>query len=306
MKNSILSKVFNSDGSLRWSFAATKYAQKYFTPDELKLLESSFGDTLLEKYWCLKHDITEKPKCPVCGASLKFRSFRDGGYQACCSSPSALKHKDKRMRPKKHETVNAHTPEGPRARYTRYSYDGIGFDSSWELAFWIYHKDHYSAITRNMTKRASFIYEGKKRWVVPDFILEGRIVEIKGDHLARAFTPELWAAKEKALKSMGATILYHADVKIYLDYVRQKYGPKHLQSFKKKSRTDFKRGIIEVESPGDAFKHRNDNVRFHYACKSCSADVYATYHVLTHFADMLCKKCRLKIERAAGSNQQLS
>lgn len=93
MKEQILSKVLNKDGSLVWAFSKSQYIQKYFTPQELAYLKSCFGRTISEKYYCLKHDITEQPKCPCCGKPLKFNSFKEGYHKFCspsCRSKSTV------------------------------------------------------------------------------------------------------------------------------------------------------------------------------------------------------------------------
>ena len=86
MKEQILSKVLNKDGSLIWAFSKSQYIQKYFTPEELKYLRSCFGKTISEKYYCLKHGLTEQPKCPCCGKPLKFNSFKEGYHTFCSTS----------------------------------------------------------------------------------------------------------------------------------------------------------------------------------------------------------------------------
>lgn len=68
----------------------------------------------------------------------------------------------------------------PHGQSLRYMYDGISFDSSWEVAFWIWNKDHGIKITRPKT---SFEYcvQGKTRHYFPDFEIDGVFYELKGD-----------------------------------------------------------------------------------------------------------------------------
>ena len=77
MKNIILSKILNKDGTLVWKFSRADLVQKYFTKEELDFLQMCFGDTLSEKYYCLAHNITCAPLCK-CGNKLKFNSFKSG------------------------------------------------------------------------------------------------------------------------------------------------------------------------------------------------------------------------------------
>ena len=72
----------------------------------------------------------------------------------------------------------------------------------------------------------------------------------------------------------------------------KKYGKNYLKQFRLKNEKDIKRKIVEYTSKDDVFQYRNDNVKLHYVCKSCSVDVYTTYYLATHFNDFLCKHCR--------------
>lgn len=56
----------------------------------------------------------------------------------------------------------------------------MNFDSSWELAIWIYCKDHNISIEHNP---CTFVYEydGKQHLYLVDFRINGKLVEVKGD-----------------------------------------------------------------------------------------------------------------------------
>jgi predicted nucleic acid-binding Zn ribbon protein len=60
-------------------------------------------------------------------------------------------------------------------------YDGQFFNSTWELAFWIYCKDHGKEIRRS---REKFLYQNPETHThhnfYPDFRVDGKLVEIKG------------------------------------------------------------------------------------------------------------------------------
>ena len=58
-------------------------------------------------------------------------------------------------------------------------YKDINFDSSWELAFILYHLDHNLMIQR-CTERRYYIFEGIEHTYIPDFITDDGIIEIKG------------------------------------------------------------------------------------------------------------------------------
>lgn len=94
-------------------------------------------------------------------------------------------------------------------------YKGFFCDSSWELAYVIYCLEHNKEIKRNTEKR-QYVWEGKIKNYIPDFIVEGSLTEIKG------YKTEQWAAKLAA--NPDVTVLYEAELLPILEYVKSKYG----------------------------------------------------------------------------------
>ena len=64
----------------------------------------------------------------------------------------------------------------------KYYFQGERFDSSWELALWIYAKDHGEEIQRCPCV-FSYVYKNKHHKYFPDFLYKGELVEIKGNQL---------------------------------------------------------------------------------------------------------------------------
>lgn len=99
-------------------------------------------------------------------------------------------------------------------------YNGIWFDSSWELAYYLWMKEiHKTHVTRNT--KIFFDYtddNGVLRRTKPDFILpSGELIEIKG-------YPNIHTnAKIRAL-SDRVSFIFGKDLKECLSYVREKYG----------------------------------------------------------------------------------
>ena len=61
-------------------------------------------------------------------------------------------------------------------------YDGVRFDSAAELAFWIWHRETGSNIKRcDGADRIEFKTGGSVVGYYPDFKLDGKYIEIKGD-----------------------------------------------------------------------------------------------------------------------------
>lgn len=95
-------------------------------------------------------------------------------------------------------------------------YKSFFCDSSWELAYVIYCLEHSINIRRN-TKKRQYVWQGKVKNYIPDFIVEGTITEIKG------YKTEEWLAKLDA--NPDVKVLYEKDLKPILEYVKSKYGP---------------------------------------------------------------------------------
>lgn len=104
-------------------------------------------------------------------------------------------------------------------------YKGYYCDSSWELAFVIYNIEHGIKFERNKNK-FEYEYEGKKFKYLPDFIMDGKYIEIKG------YSNEQWIAKLKQFpKNETLIVLYEKDMKKYIDYVKNKYGNNYIELY---------------------------------------------------------------------------
>ncbi len=97
-------------------------------------------------------------------------------------------------------------------------YKGFWCDSSWELAFIVSHLDNGIKIKRN-TKKFSYEFEGKKYNYIPDFIVRGVYIEIKGYKTKRFAAKQAWFPKDLRYR-----VFYKDDMRIYLDHVVKKYG----------------------------------------------------------------------------------
>lgn len=101
-------------------------------------------------------------------------------------------------------------------------YKGFFCDSSWELAYVIYCLENSISIIRNTEKR-NYIWEGKEYNYIPDFIVEGRIIEIKGWN-----TPQ-WEAKMQY--NPDIIVLYKEEMTPILEYVIDKYGKDYISLY---------------------------------------------------------------------------
>ena len=94
-------------------------------------------------------------------------------------------------------------------------YKGFFCDSSYELAYLIYCLDHNIDIKRN-TEQRKYEYQGTIKNYIPDFIVQGEFVEIKG------YKSDQWEAKLKS--NPDIKILYGKDLKEVFEYVNKIYG----------------------------------------------------------------------------------
>lgn len=118
----------------------------------------------------------------------------------------------------------------------RYHYDGYSFRSSYELAFYIYYRDKGCDIKYESIKipYGDHIY-------TPDFVLDGRLIEIKGKHLLdeegnidSSFygksKEEEDRLKQECMNENNVELI--TDVSKEIDYVKSTYGYDFMRSCK--------------------------------------------------------------------------
>jgi len=105
-----------------------------------------------------------------------------------------------------------------RCESMRGSWNGMLYDSSWELALIVYCHDHGIELTRN-THKFPYQYGRKTEYYQPDFILaDGTYVEVKGVKDRRS------VAKMKQFP-YPLKMWTKDDMAKYLQYMKMKYGP---------------------------------------------------------------------------------
>ena len=101
-------------------------------------------------------------------------------------------------------------------------YDNNYFDSSWEVEFWKYCKLNGKNISRNV-KVFKYNYLNVEHYCIPDFEVDGTLVEIKGNQFLKKdgnwqnpfdhSQDDLYEAKHKCLLENNVNILYLSDLK---------------------------------------------------------------------------------------------
>ena len=149
-----------------------------------------------------------KPKkyvicCKNCGKKIEY--IGSINYKCYCSEFCKKEYKHKILGGYRKGSGRGH--EG--------WYKEIFCDSSWELAFLIYHLEHNLNIKRCKEKR-EYIYNNEKHIYIPDFVTDEGIIEIKGYKTEQS--------ESKRLQNLDIKFLYKEDIQYCLDYTIQKYG----------------------------------------------------------------------------------
>ncbi len=117
-----------------------------------------------------------------------------------------------------------------------YMYNDVLFDSSWELAYYIWLEDHSIDFVYHP---APLVYEIKqiRHYYFPDFIVDNEYVELKGPHLINQknelinpSTKEVLTEKTKCLVDNHVRII--TDCKEYINYVKMTYGRRFIKDHK--------------------------------------------------------------------------
>lgn len=143
----------------------------------------------------------------------------------------------------------------------RYFFDETSFDSSDELALYIWLKDHNKEFIYHDGTWFEYMFDGESHRYYPDFfIIETQTwIEIKGDHFfedkdskKRMVCPyrtksmtndeyarkcDLFEAKHQCMVENGVCIILSSECKCFRKYVEYTYGKNYIQNFRKKMMT---------------------------------------------------------------------
>jgi len=137
-------------------------------------------------------------------------------------------------------------------------YDNIFFDSSWELAYYLYCKNNNSNIIRN-TDKFRYEYNGVSHNYTPDFIVDGVYVEIKG------YENDQMRAKYLSVPSL--IVLHKKEMMPIIELVKKVFGENFVELFKtdvtenlKNVRLKHLSELVEAKELGKLDK--NGNISF--------------------------------------------
>lgn len=127
-----------------------------------------------------------------------------------------------------------------RNNHYNYLYENQIFNSYPELCFYIFEKDHGKNIIRNPSIFEYFDNLGKLHFYHPDFLDEGRYIEIKGDHLidknGQLYNPykKLYLKeKQKCMEIHNVILIKAGECSQYIKYCEDTYGKDFKLNFKK-------------------------------------------------------------------------
>lgn len=117
--------------------------------------------------------------------------------------------------------------------HAHYRFNNTSFDSSWELALWIYAKDHNECIERESCY-FEYEFENQTYRYYPDFRYKGELIEIKSDFLYKFMLIKNTRdfAKLCLIKQKDVKVWLFDKLKPILEYVNNTYGRRYLKSFK--------------------------------------------------------------------------
>lgn len=138
----------------------------------------------------------------------------------------------------------------------KYVYEGLSFDSSWELAFYIMNEDAGHKVVREPLM-IPYESRGITYYYIPDFSVNGSLYEMKGSQLIKdgVWVPspeslretsdpealkEKMRDKQKCAEASGVEVIDHIKIKPYLLYCTAKFGSPNWASHYKDGGVRFK------------------------------------------------------------------
>lgn len=124
----------------------------------------------------------------------------------------------------------------------KYIYGNQSFDSSWELAVWIWARDNNKIIVREPIS-FTYTFNNKTCHYFPDFEIDGQLVEVKGDHFFNKKDGTMqnpynddetkkYEAKHQCGLEHGVQFWLKPDIEPILQCIISTYGPNYLKSFR--------------------------------------------------------------------------
>lgn len=157
--------------------------------------------------------------------SIEIRRKNSKGGKAWKGKHHSEETKKKLSIYAKQHNFGGYTKGGGRGKHGWYK--NIWCDSSWELAWVIYHLDHNIFFKRN-TKRFYYTFNDKQHYYTPDFKIGDKFIEIKG------WLDEKNKEKIKQFPNdLKLEILFEKDLLPIFEYVENIYGKDWIKLYEK-------------------------------------------------------------------------
>lgn len=181
--------------------------------------------------------------------TVKTKEYRDNMSKSVKNSEKfKIAHNTDTYRELRSKIMTKNIQEGKIACH--YKYDDILFFSKPEVAYYIWLKNH-NIDFKYQNKTLTYEFDGKIKTYIPDFEVEGELVEIKGLHFFEDKNPnkkminpykrndkpekvkyrdELMEAKHQCMIKNNVKII--TDYTIYMNYITENFGENYLETLK--------------------------------------------------------------------------
>ena len=130
-------------------------------------------------------------------------------------------------------------PEVKSKQKQKYNYKNISFDSSWELAYYIWLEDNNIKFIYQPNTPFEYYVNNHKKLYYPDFLIDTKYYELKGNQffnennqLINPFNKTLDLEKQQCMIDNNIIILREPDIKPILIFINDKYGKNYLYQFR--------------------------------------------------------------------------
>lgn len=108
-----------------------------------------------------------------------------------------------------------------------YEYDNIKFDSSWELAVFIWHKNNNIDIVREPCQLKYKDRIGKNHTYFPDFKINNQLIEIKGNQYLDENGKLKDTDKQKCIEDNNVIVWSYNEIKQYITYCETEFSDRY-------------------------------------------------------------------------------
>ena len=133
-----------------------------------------------------------------------------------------------------------------RKQQMRCEYNGMKFDSLYEVAYYIWLVDHNIEFEYEPEVTFTYTYDGKHHVYMPDFKVDGKFIEIKGDHFFNkdgsmrnpwdSSLDSLYEAKHQCMLDNGVKVIKTSEMNGIMKYITETYGKSYLKQFRRCSK----------------------------------------------------------------------